>query len=357
MSEKPSATVRADPGDLRAFSTRTLEAAGLAPSHADIVADTLVDANLRGIDTHGVVRLPPYVERIEEGGINPEPDVTINETASGTAVVDADRGPGQVGTTRAMEAAIEFASDTGCSFVGVQNSNHFGTASYYTNLAAESDCIGISMTHAGPNVAPFGGTDPYFGTNPISFGLPTNLGYPVTLDMATSVTAKGDVILAQEEEQDIPSDWAVDEAGEPITDPDDFHALRPMAGPKGYGLGLVIDAFCGVLLDTVFGSDVPTMYDDTSTPAELGHIVAAIDIAAFTDTDAFKRRLEEMATDLKSMDTRDGFNEVCLPGELEAQTKAEREQEGVPLGEGVKENLEELAETYDVNRPTWRTAE
>lgn len=355
MGGEHSTAVRVDPDGLRAFSERTLAAAGLSDGGAATVTDMLVDANLRGIDTHGVVRLPPYVERIEEGGIRTDPEITVEHTADSVAVLDADGGPGQVGTARAMETAMERATDTGCAFVGVRNSNHFGTASYYTNIAAENDFVGISMTHAGPNVVPFGGSDPYFGTNPISFGIPSDLGFPVTLDMATSVTAKGNVILAQEEGDDISPDWAVDESGEPITDPDDFHALRPMSGPKGYGLALVVDAFCGTLLDTAFGSDVPTMYDDVTTPAELGHVVAAIDVDAFTDVGAFKERLGAMATELKSTGTREDVDEILLPGEPEARTKETRVRNGVPLGDGVTENLAQLAETYGIEQPDWRS--
>lgn len=348
MGKTESVAVRVDPDDLRTFCERVFVEAGLSEADAATVADTLVDANLRGIDTHGVVRLQPYVERIEKGGINPDPDVTVERTAPGAALVDADGGPGQVGTAKATEAAMEQASEAGCAFVGVRNSNHFGTASYYTNMAAETGFIGISMTHAGPNVVPFGGADPYFGTNPISFALPTDLGFPITLDMATSVTAKGDVILAQEEGEEIPPEWAVDESGEPITDPDEFHALQPMAGPKGYGLGFMIDAFCGVLMDTVFGKDVPTMYHDMTTPAELGHVVAAVDVDAFTDTDAFKDRLGTMVSELKDTRTSGDIDEVLVPGEPEAQTRDARLQEGVPLGEGVKENLSELGDSYGV---------
>ncbi|WP_323174516.1 Ldh family oxidoreductase [Natrialba sp. PRR66] len=357
MTVNSSESVRTDAGALETFTARTLDAAGLSASHADTVAETLVDANLRGIDTHGVVRLDPYVERIESGGIETEPDMTIEETAAGTAILDADGGAGQVSTVRATETAMELAAETGCAFVGVRNSNHFGTASYYTNVAAEHEFIGIGMTHAGPNVAPFGGTDPYFGTNPLSVGLPSNLGYPVTLDMATSVTAKGNVILAAEEGEEIPPEWAVDGSGDPITDPEDFHALRPMAGPKGYGLGLVVDAFCGLLLDTAFGDDVPTMYDDMMTPAGLGHMIGVIDVSAFTDPEAFKERLSVMATDLKSTPPRTEFDEVLLPGEPEARTKDRRERDGVPIGTGVRATLAELAETYGIDEPPWQPVE
>jgi ureidoglycolate dehydrogenase (NAD+) len=340
--------VRVDPRRLRTFASDVLQQTGLLEEYADIVADTLIDANLRGIDTHGVVRLDPYVERLEEGGLNVSPEPSISWSGTGAAVLDGDASPGQIATLRAMEEAVDQAGTTGSAFIGIQNSNHFGTASYYTNYAAEHGYIGIAMTHAGPNVTPFGGTDPYFGTNPLSFGLPNGDDFPITLDMATSVTAKGNVILAEEEGEDIPPEWAIDEDGDPTTDPSKFHALRPMAGPKGYGLALIIDVFCGVLMDTVFGDDVPTMYHDVSSPQELGHFVGAIDVEAFTSLTGFTDRMQQMVDDLKNLRTADNFDEVLVPGEPEARTKAERIEEGIPLGDGVWDTLQSLSDRYDV---------
>ncbi|WP_137285845.1 Ldh family oxidoreductase [Halorussus salinisoli] len=349
MANQTEHAVRIDPDRLRTFASDVFGRAGLSEEHADIVADTLVDANLRGIDTHGVVRLEPYVERLEEGGINASPEPSVSQSGgAGAAIVNGDDGPGQVATLRAMEEAIDRASDNGSAFVGVRNSNHFGTASYYTNYATERGYVGIAMTHAGPNVTPFGGADPYFGTNPISFGLPNGDDFPITLDMATSVTAKGNVILAEEEGEDIPSDWAVDEEGNPTTDPAEFHALRPMAGPKGYGLAFVIDAFCGVLMDTVFGDDVPTMYHDVSSPQKLGHFVGAVDVESFTSLGGFADRMQQMVDDLKELRTAEDFGEVLVPGEPEARTKAERLEDGVPLGEGVWDTLQTLGAQYHV---------
>ena len=352
MADEPDASVRVDGDDLSEFATDVLVGAGLDENDAGVVADNLVDANLRGIDTHGVVRLDPYVTRVERGGIDPDPDVTVTETGAATAVVDADGGPGQVATLRATEEAVDRARDAGAAFVGVRNSNHYGTASYFTNYAAERGCLGINMTHSGPNVAPFGGADPFFGTNPIAISVPGgDLGFPVALDMATSVTAKGSVILAAEEGEEIPPEWAIDESGDPTTDPEEFHALRPVGGPKGYGLGFMVDVFCGVLLDTAVGDDVSTLYDDEEEPQGIGHVIAAVDVAAFTDADGFDSRLDRMVERLKSVRTTDGVDEVLVPGEPEARTAAERRESGVPLGDGVWETLGDLSDRYGVALP------
>lgn len=347
MKKQTDYAIRIDHERLQTFASNVFQQAGLSTEHADIVADTLVDANLRGIDTHGVVRLCPYIERLEAGGLNPSPELAVSRRGSAAAVVDGDAGPGQVATLRAMEEAMDLAGGAGSAFVGIENSNHFGTASYYTNYAADRGYVGISMTHAGPNVTPFGGADPYFGTNPISFALPNGDDFSITLDMATSVTAKGNVILAEEEGEKISPEWAVNEEGEPTTEPTEFHALRPMAGPKGYGLAFVIDAFCGILMDTAFGDDVPTMYDDVSSPQELGHFIGVIDIEAFTEIDAFVNRMQRMVTDLKDLRTSSDFDEVLVPGEPEALTREERLAEGVPLGDGVWNTLQSLGDEYD----------
>ena len=345
---QPEPATRIDHEQLKQFSTDALRAVGLSDKHAAIVADGVVDASLRGIDTHGMVRLEPYVRALENGGLNPYPDPTVTESAAGAAIVDGDDGPGQVTTLRAMRKAIELADDAGSAFVGIRKSNHFGTASYYTNYAAERGYIGIAMTHASPNVAPFGGTDPFLGTNPVSFSLP-NEEFPITLDMATSVTAKGSVLLAEEEEgREIPSEWAIDENGEPITDPQSFHALRPMAGPKGYGLAFIVDALCGVLLDTSFGDDVAGMYDSLATPQRVGHLVCAIDVQAFSNLDGFTDRMQTMTTEIKSVQTADDADEILLPGEPEARTKTERSDTGIPVSESLLSSLQMLADRHDL---------
>ena len=351
MADEPTDGVVVDADSLEQFTADVLRGAGLASGAADTVADTLVDANLRGVDTHGVVRLEPYADRLEAGGIARDPDLSVSESRAGAAVVDADDGPGQVATLRATDEAVDRAADAGTAFVGVRNSNHYGTASYYTNHAADRGCIGICMTHSGPNVAPFGGADPFFGTNPLSISIPRTDGFHVTLDMATSVVAKGAVILAEEEGESIPEEWALDESGEPTTDPEAFHALRPVGGPKGYGLAFVIDALCGALLDTAVGEDVATLYDDESAPQGLGHMVAAVNVEAFAERDGYERRIASLVEGLSAARPAGGFDEVLLPGEPEARTREERLAEGIPLGEGVWETLGSLGDRYGVSRP------
>lgn len=352
MKSESDASAVVDHDNLLDFAELILRESGLDSDHATIVADSLVDANLRGIDTHGVVRLEAYVDRIESGGLNASADMSVTKAGAAASIVDAKNAPGQVAAVRAIEEGMSLANSAGGAFVGVKNSNHFGTASYFTNKAANEGYIGISMTHAGPNVVPFGGADPYFGTNPISIALPNGGKFPITLDMATSVTAKGNVILAEEEDNKIPPEWAVDETGQPITDPHNFHALRPMGGPKGYGLAFMIDALSGLLMDTVFGKNVPTMYDDVESPQSLGHFIAVIDVGAFVSVNKFVARLRQMREDIKSSRTASDFDEILVPGEPEKSTYNTRVKSGIPLGHGVWDTIQSLSDQYGVHIDT-----
>ncbi|WP_251329806.1 Ldh family oxidoreductase [Haloplanus pelagicus] len=343
--------IRVDSQKLKEFTRSVFSRAGLTDDVSTVLADGLVTANLRGVDSHGVVRLEPYTLKLERGGFNDSPNLSVTGTRSGTFRVDADDGPGQYATVEAMDRAVERAKEVGAAFAVVENSNHFGTAAYYTERAAESDCIGFAMTNVGPNVAPFGGIDPYFGTNPLAYSIPTLESPTITLDMATSVVAKGKIILAEEEGESIPEEWVLDERGAPTTDPSEFHALRPVGGPKGYGLGLLVDVCSGLLSGMGSSPSVDSLYDDYAKPQRVGHFVGAIDVGAFRDVEAFKGDVETMISELKSQRTAEGVDEVLLPGEPEARIRAERERDGIPLGDGVRETLSEIAATYDLDTP------
>ncbi|QLG61062.1 Ldh family oxidoreductase [Halorarum salinum] len=340
---------RADHERLETYARNALAEVGLDTGHAQVVAESLVDADLHGIDTHGVFKLPEYVRRLRSGGMNTDPTVTVDRTRTATAIVDGDDGPGQSVTHRAMDEAIQIADDAGAGFVGVKNSQHFGTAAYFTRQAAQAGCIGICMTHAGQNVVPFGGTEPYFGTNPISISLPREDHFPVTLDMATSVKAKSAVALAEKRGDDIPDTWAIDDDGEPTTDPSDFYALQPLGGPKGYGLAFMVEGFCGILMDTVFGADVPSSYENLSTPQDLAHFVGAINVEAYTSLAGYTERLNRMAEELAAVPTRDGFDQVLVPGEPEHETKQQRLDRGIPFSPSEWEALVDLSETVDLD--------
>lgn len=353
MSEPEQTVVRrVDETEVEAFVREVLDAAGVAEEHAAVVAEALVRADLRGVDSHGVARLETYVRKFESGGFNPDPDVTVQDANDTVAWVDADGGPGQSAGTIAMEAAMERAAANGIGAAFVRNSNHFGTAAFYTQRAAEQDFVGLSMTNVGPDVVPYGGAEAFLGTNPISFSIPTDRSFPITLDMATSVVAMGKIDhVAAEEDTEIPAEWAVDDTGEPTTEPHEVAALRPVGGPKGYGLGLVVDVLCGLLAGARPSPDIGPLYDRFDEPMRLGHTMVAIDVSTMMDPDEFRTRVGEYVDRLKAVPTQDGVEEVLLPGELEARTRQENERDGVPLSQATLASLQELAERYDLSVP------
>ncbi len=343
---------RLDHGELQEFVYDVLRSAGVDREPATLVADALVRADLRGVDSHGVARLPAYVQNFQAGGFDPSPAVTIERATESVLLVDADGGPGQYAGTLAMERLVDVVDDTGVAMASVANSNHFGTAAYYTERAAEAGYIGIAMTNVGPDVIPFGGRNPFFGTNPLSVSIPTDREFSITLDMATSVVAMGKIDhVAKESNADLPADWAVDENGEPTTDPHDVTALRPVGGPKGYGLALVVDVLCGLLSGSGTSPSVGPLYGDYEEPMDLGHFFGAIDVAAFRDPAAFAADVGELIDDLKAQQTNEGTDEIMLPGEIETRTKDGRLSAGVPLSAGVYEDLQELGDRYDIALP------
>jgi len=331
---------------LRSYAQCVLMKAGLKKEDACIVADTLVEANLRGVDTHGIVRLPLYyLKRIKKGLIKADPDYRVIKKSHSTAVVDADDGPGQVATLRAMELAIEMAKNSGIGLVTIKNSSHFGMAAYFAMKALERDMIGIAMTHADSRVAPFGARKAYLGTNPLAVAIPAEKHFPIVLDMATSVTSMGSIILAAMEEREIPEGLAIDENGHTTTDPKRVAALLPVGGPKGSGLAIIIDILCGILTESNFGNHIHRG-DDFSKPEKLGHLVGAINVASFCGPAKFKHRVDQMISEIKSLPPAPGFDEILLPGEREFKTKEERLKKGIPIPQEFFEKLQGLEGCY-----------
>jgi ureidoglycolate dehydrogenase (NAD+) len=350
MSEpEPESAARIDSDELRSFVEAVLRSGGVAEEHAVRVADGLVRADMRGVSSHGVSRLEVYMKKFEGGGFNPDPDISISRVGPSVSTVDADDGPGQSAAFAAMEEAMAVARETGVGLVGVTNSNHFGTAAYYTEHASDSDLIGLAMTNVGSDVIPFGGATRFLGTNPISFSIPTDRDFPITLDMATSVVAMGKIQeVSRRENTEIPPDWAVDEHGQPTTDPHEAVAVRPLGGPKGYGLALIVDVLCGLVTGVGTSPEIGPLYDDFGEPMRLGHFVGAIDVSAFRDIGAFKGDVGEYIDRLKTVETREGFDEVMLPGEIETQKLRDQRETGVELSPSTVESLRSLAEYYDV---------
>lgn len=337
--------------ELMDFATTVLRRAGVENEHARTVADALVRAELRGIDSHGMARLETYVEKFEAGGFNTDPDITTEHVRDGAVLVDADDGPGQSAGVRGIDAAMDLAEDLGVGIAGVTNSNHFGTAAYYTERASSEGYIGLAMTNVGSDVAPFGGVAPFLGTNPISFSIPTDREFPITLDMATSTVAMGKIDHATAEDEEIPEDWALDESGEPTTDPNEVAALRPVGGAKGYGLAIVVDVLCGVLTGVGTSPTVGPLYDDYHEPMRLGHFFGAIDPSAFLSLQQFEAAIGEYIDRLHAQEPAEGVDQIRLPGEIEFRTLERRSREGIPLNADAVDGIRSLSAMYGIDSP------
>jgi ureidoglycolate dehydrogenase (NAD+) len=315
---------------------------GLSERDSGIMADSLVHANLRGTDSHGVMRTPHYIERVDAGSINPKPVTKMERTGYATGMADGDDGFGIVTNWDAMGLAIEIAVESGAGFVGVNHSNHCGALSFFAERAIEAGLIGIVFTQTDKGVVPFGGLVPFCGTNPLCFGIPSGSGVPVVLDMATSTVAGGHIYKARMENRPIPLTWALDAESKPTTDPHKAAFWTPAAGAKGYGLGVIIDILTGVLSGGAFGPHIPIMYGDLDTKRNLCHLVGALDFRRFAGGDGFCDQVAAMVTDLHAAPAAEGFDRVMAPGEPEYLCAIERAKNGIPLDEKVWDELNAL---------------
>jgi len=341
--------IRVHATDLLSYTENILLKLGYAPEHAHTVADSLVDANVSGIDTHGVTRLSIYVRRMKMGLINVSPQIKGERTGPATAILDGDNAPGQVVGRAAADEALALAREAGMGLVAAKNSNHFGTAAYFTAYIARQGMIGLALTHSESDVVPYGGRTPFFGTNPLSISLPRQTGEPVVLDMATSIVAMGHVLLAAKEGRTIPDTWAVNVSGDAVTDARQARAVRPMAGAKGYGLAFMIDALSSLLTGATFGTSIKRMYDHFEEPQRIGHVVGAIDVTRFVPLATFQERLEEMIAQIKAIEPAEGFDAVLIPGEPELRTRRQRERAGIPLSSEVYNELSALGSELGVS--------
>ena len=266
-------------------------------------------------------------------------------------ILDADFSLGQLSTLEAARKAVEMAQDAGIGIVAVRNSNHFGAAAYYAEYCAKRDCIGLVMSDGECDVIPYGGREKFLGTNPLCCCVPAGT-YPwFCMDMATSEVAFGKVRAAAEAGKSIPSNWAVDRNGRPVTDATKAYAVVPMSGPKGYGISLMIEILSSRLTGMPYGAHIVRKFDDWENKAFMGHYVQAVDIAAFCPVDEFKKRVDELLAELKNQPRAPGVEEILIPGEPEYRTKGRREREGCPIREEDGKLLRQLGEELGVPFP------
>ena len=324
---------RHSPDELKKLAADIASAAGVPRADAEVLADSLVAADLSGTTTHGLSRLAIYVKRIQKGLIDPKPPFTIERQRGATIAVDAGNGLGQVQAFKTLERLIPMAKGNGTAVATVRNSQHFGAVSYYCNLAADADLILLAMTNCEPAMSPAGGCQPFFGTNPIAASFPTDKGFPVKIDLATSIIARGNVIAAQKRGDAIPLGWALDVDGNPTTDASKALAgtILTMAGHKGYALATMVEAFSSVLSGAAVGAAIGSMYKDLDRKQDVGHFFCLLDIDAFTDAAEFKRRMGEMVDEIKSCRKRPGVEEILVPGERSSRTTRDNLQRGIKI--------------------------
>ena len=335
------------------FITRALVAAGIPAEDAGQVAALMAEADARGGDAHGVFRLPQYVKQIQSGAVNPRPNIQIVNSRAGTALVDGDNALGHLVMKRAAELAIEKARACGVGWVGTRRSNHAGPAQLYPRMAATQDMIGIYFCVGNANLLPpWGGTEVLLSTNPIAIAVPGLQHKSIVLDMATTNTAFGKIRLKAQRNEPMPEGWMIDREGKPLTDPKRANEgfLVPIGGPKGYGLALMIGLLAGTMNGAAFGRDVVDYTVDSKTPSNTGQSIVAVDIAAFTDLQSFKQDVDEVWDVMKSSPTLPGVDEVRLPGERSEQIYRQRMANGVPLSEGQRKILDDLADRLSVQR-------
>jgi L-2-hydroxycarboxylate dehydrogenase (NAD+) len=348
---------------VRTFTEKIFKAIGCSIKDAKLATDVLIQADLAGVDSHGVARLSGYVRLYDHGRLNPKPNIRIIHQTPSTATIDGDRGLGLVVAPFAMKLAIKKANKVGSGWVSVQNSNHFGIAGYHANLAIEHDMIGWAMTNAAPLVVPTFATEKLLGTNPIAVAVPADKQPPFLADFATTAVAYGKMEILQRKGLDAPLGWVQGPDGQASKNANavkEGGGLLPLGGDrehgshKGYGMASIVDIFSGVLSGANFGPWVPPFatagFHTVASEAVgkgTGHFLGAMRIDGFRPKEEFKQHMDTWITRFREAKHIEG-NPVQIPGDQERNFKAERLKTGLPLNEKVIESLEELSQRFKV---------
>jgi ureidoglycolate dehydrogenase (NAD+) len=335
---------------LERWTRDLLAAAGLEAGAAATVAETLVEASLRGVDSHGVARVPIYAARLRAGTLNGRPRPRTLRSDGAVALIDGDQGPGQVAAVLATDLSVALAREHGVGVALVRRSGHFGAAAYYVMRAARAGLVAIAMTNTEPLVAPYGGVEPAIGTNPIALAAPTRGGV-FNLDLATSQVAMNRIFNARDEGRPIPLGWGIDEHGRPTTDAAAVGAGLPLGGYKGYALALLVEILCGVLPGAGVAHGVGPLYGEDARPQDVGHFHLALDVERTIGRDRFEVLLDDLLTALRQARPAPGHEEVLVPGDPEDRARAERERSGVPVEPALWATLLALGEELGVAPP------
>ncbi len=342
-----------DADTLRSYCQQLLQAKGVPEVEAWRSADNLVDADLKGVESHGVSRMANYLQRLSVGIVAAKGEHRIIRESPGTALIDACNSMGAEAGTRAMGVAIAKAENVGVSFVTAYNSNHYSAAAYFAQMALEKDMIGFTATNGPARVAPWGGKSPMFGTNPFAIAIPAGRHFPIIVDMATCVVARGKIILAAKKQEPIPLGWARDRDGQDTTDAQAAldGTVLPFGGPKGYAISTVIEVLTGILSGSLFTTAIYDVVSDFDNPNMASHCFGALNIAAFQEPSAFKASIDEFISSVKESPAGAGVDEIFLPGEIELRTKEKRLRDGIPLPEVTLRELRQAGEESGIAFP------
>jgi L-2-hydroxycarboxylate dehydrogenase (NAD+) len=346
----PAIQAAAVPADrLLGFCCEALQASGLSKTHAGEVAQCLLNADLWGVESHGVSRLPIYCERLRRGVVNARPSMQVRgATAVGT--VHGDNGPGAVVGSHAMREAISRARQYGAGVMLARRSNHYGVAGHYARMALAHDCIGISGTNAPIVMAAWGASEPSLGTNPFAVAAPAGRFGVFALDMSSSVVAKGKILVAQRKGEAIPTGWALDAKGKPTTDASAAWdgVVLPFAGAKGSSFALFIEIVAGALAGAAMAGQISDQYTDFERPQDAGHFFIALHISSFMPLADFVARVEALVAEVKSRHRAEGFDEILIPGEIEARHEETCLRQGVQIDASLMARLDALAHAASI---------
>lgn len=327
-----------------------LQKVGVPEEHARIQMESLLDADQKGVSTHGIFRLPRYVHQVNQGYIHAQPNIKFVKNGPIVKVLDADHSLGAVASYLAMKEAMKLSADKGVGVVAVRRSNHFGTAAFYSELASQNQQIGLVFTNTSPLIAPTGTKKPIVGNNPWSISAPSSLGHPITLDIANSIVARGKMRIAAQKGEPIPLGWALDRDGNPTTDP--VEAIKgiilPIGEHKGYGISFMIEILAGILTGADFAESMVGVDEDSKR--NVGHLFMALNIEHFMPLERFISRVDELVQAVKRAPRIEEEQEAFLPGEIEwRKKKVSMEQQTVQLSAKTYQSLLDLCDKYKVD--------
>jgi LDH2 family malate/lactate/ureidoglycolate dehydrogenase len=342
---------RLDAEKLRRFISGVLQAMEAPAADADFVGELLVEADLRGVDSHGATRLPGYVGMIDNGHLNTTPDIKVLAEFGATTHIDGDLAFGMLVARKGMRMAMEKAREHGIAISVTRNMTHTGLVGYYTMMAASEGLIGLAMNNGPTIVPPYGGTQPLYATNPFSVSFPAAQGEPIVLDMATTMVAAGRLRIAEKQGLKVPTTWGLDREGRPTDDPTEIlqHGhLQWAGGYKGFGIATMIESLTGLLSGGIFGLDSPPLKHFGQDPLMQSGCYIAIDPSRFVGMPAYGERVDRLTGMIKSVSPFPGGEKVMVAGQQEFERKREHLAHGIPTSRAVYGELEGLSRRFGV---------